>query len=198
MARLLTSVWMVVLLGTILFFGTMFFLLDPSKLGTLAKSEETIVEARVTGASWEFVDPEVNRLVEELNQEKQLVAKQREELTQWAKRLQAEQAELSSVTQAVQQAQIEFDKNWLRFQAEEVKNVKRLAKTFSGMQPETAVKVMEQLGEDEMVKLLAVMKDDQVTTLLELIASKGEEQAKRAAALAKRLREVILEEDAKP
>jgi flagellar motility protein MotE (MotC chaperone) len=152
-----------------------------------------VLAARTTGASWDFADPEVDRLVEELNQEKLALAKQREQLDQLAKRLEVERAELNAVTQAVHQVRTEIDRTYLRVQGEEAKNLKRLAKMFATMQPETAVKVMDQLGDQEMVKLLALMKDDQVTPIFEFIAGQGEEQAKRAAALAQQMRQAIIE-----
>ena len=198
MVRLLQSGWFLSLLGSLLYFGTIFVLLDPKQIGTLPSQDHAQELKQTTGASWHFVNPEVDRLVDELQRERLALSQQREELQAWAKRLQAEQAELSVITQAVHQAQAEMDRVFLRVDAEEAKSLKRLAKTFAAMETQTAVAVMDQLSEDEMIKLLALMKDDQVTSILEFIAAQGEEQAKRAAALAGRLGEVIPPENAKP
>jgi flagellar motility protein MotE (MotC chaperone) len=197
MMRLLQSGWMTMLVGTLLYLGTSFFFLDLGHVTLADGTQIATPQGRQYGASWEFLDPEVDRLVQELMQEKTALAQQREQLTQWAKRLEAERAELTSATQAIAQLRSDFDQTYVRVQGEEAKNLKRLSKMFATMAPETSLHVMDQLGEDEMAKLLAIMKDEQVTAILELLASKGEEQAKRAAALAGRLKRALVE-DAKP
>lgn len=197
MVRLLQSGSVTMLIGTLLYLGSSVFFLDLGHVTLGPGTETEIPQGRQHGASWEFLDPEVDRLVEELNQEKAALAQQREQLNQLAKRLEAERAELASATQTVHQLRTEFDQTFVRVQGEEAKNLKRLAKMFATMEPATAMQVMDQLGEDEMSKLLAIMKDDQVTSILQYLASQGEEQAKRAAALAGRLKRALIE-DAKP
>ena len=119
------------------------------------------------------------------------MAAREQQLNELATRLQAERAEINQVTQTVFRLQLEFDRNALRVREDEAANLKKLAKIYSTMTPEGATMIIRQLEDEEIAKLLVIMKESEAAPLLENLAKLGETEAKRAAALSERLRKSI-------
>ena len=103
-------------------------------------------------------------------------------------RLAAERAELASVTQAVWRLREDIDRKILRIQEDEMANVRRLAKTYGGMEAASVAKILRELDEKLAVKILSQMKDDQNAAILEALAKADTEGARVAASLSDRLR----------
>ena len=179
------------LLGGLGFLLTVFALIQ-KPLAESARPRELSEEEQVTGF-WERHDPEVDQLLQEIKNEKELLAKRAAELKELEGRLAAERAELNQVTQRVAQIQQEFDQTIVRIKEEETPNLKKLAKMYMTMSPEGASAIFRELDDEVIVKLLVLMKEDQSAPLLEAMAQKGEEQAKRAASLAEAMRKTTSE-----
>jgi flagellar motility protein MotE (MotC chaperone) len=143
------------------------------------------------GPSWSFFNPELEQLITELNKEKAALAARESQLKQWESRLQTERQEINSITQAVHQLQQEFDKNVVRVRDEESPNLKRLARTYTAMEPESAVAIFRQMEDPTLVKILLCMKDTDTAPILAALAKTGEADAKRTAALSERLRQSV-------
>ncbi len=151
------------------------------------------------GPSWEYVNPEVNQLVDELKKERLALDERARQLNELAARLQAERNELNVVTQQVAQLQKEFDDTVVRVTEEESVNLKRLAKVYTSMSPEGASVILKQLDETTIVKILTFMKDGETAPILETIAKLGDAEAKLAASISERLRlAVVRKPTAKP
>jgi len=179
------------LLGGLAFLLTVFALIQ-KPLAESAKPRPKTEEEKTAGF-WERHDPEVDQLVQEIKNEKELLTKRAAELKELEARLAAERAELNQVTQRVSQVQQEFDQNVIRVKEEETPNLKKLVKMYMTMSPEAASAIFRELDDEVIVKLLILMKEDQSAPLLEAMAQKGEEQAKRAASLAEAMRKTISE-----
>ena len=191
MIRILQSGWMIAFLGAATFLGVTTVLVTSSKSLTTAPPPVESEPPGGRGPSWEFSNPEVDHLISELKQEKQTVAAREQQLNELATRLQAERAEINQVTQTVFRLQQEFDRNALRVREDEAANLKKLAKIYSTMTPEGATMIIRQLEDEEIAKLLVIMKESEAAPLLENLAKLGETEAKRAAALSERLRKSI-------
>jgi flagellar motility protein MotE (MotC chaperone) len=143
---------------------------------------------RLVGPSWEFSNPEADQLVTELKEEKSAVATRQQELNEMATRLDAERSELGQVTQSVRQLQNDFDKSVLHVQTDETANLKKLAKVYSEMDPQTAADVFVEMDDVSIVKIMIFMKDSETAGILEALAKKGKPQAHRTAMISDRLR----------
>jgi flagellar motility protein MotE (MotC chaperone) len=191
--NILQSNWVVALIGALSYMGT------TVALWTTPLIEPVLVaSAEVDHApkpSWEFLNPEVDQLIDDLEQQKQALDKRERELKALAARLETERTEMNALTQMVATAQAEFDRHVLRIKDEEVVNLKRLAKIYSTMTPEGAVSILMELSDDELVKQLLHMKDSETAPMLELMAAKGQEQAKRVAKLTSRMRMTLAQSD---
>ena len=189
MIKLLTSNWMAALLGSLVYLGsTVAFWKAP----VIPHSGPSVAGADSTasniGASWEFVNPEADQLMAELQVQKKSLEKKEQQLSDLALRLEAERTELNQATQSVHQLQLDFDKNVVRIQEEETANLKKLAKVYADMAPESAAVVFTQMDDPSVIKIMVFMKDIETAAILESMAKTGTTEAKRVAALSESLR----------
>jgi flagellar motility protein MotE (MotC chaperone) len=187
MTRILTSTWMTALLSAVIYLGVTVLCWKTPKPPPVV-DPAVAIHAAETGPSWNFTNPEADQLIAELKVEKKSLEKREQQLGELTVRLQAEQAELNSATQSVQRLQMQFDQNVLRIQEEEVANLKKLAKVYAAMAPETAANIFADLDDVPVVKIMVYMKDGETAAIFEAMAKKGEPEAKRAASISERLR----------
>ena len=138
--------------------------------------------------SWKYYNTDVEFLIEYLKQTSNSFRTRQKDLDELGQRLMAERAELASVTQSVARLRDDIDRQVLRIQDDEAINVKRLAKTYAGMEPSSVAKVFAELDEKFVVKVMSQMKDDQNASILDALAKAGAQGAKLAAALSDKLR----------
>jgi len=190
MMRLLQSSWLVSLTGCLVYLATTAVVLSSAKFESPAPDVETVFSAN-DDPSWKFRNPEFEQWVEDLRSEKTALAARKLELNEWETRLQAEQQELSTVTQRVAQLQADFEKDIVRLKDQQIKNLKRQAKTMADMAPESAASVLDQMSDDDAARILSIMKDDQVALLLETMSKMGRAQTRRAATITERMRHLL-------
>jgi flagellar motility protein MotE (MotC chaperone) len=189
MTRFLQSGWFVALLGCLLYLATTILVLSPSKFAgaRFVKPDYSADD----DPSWKFRNPEFDDWVAQIQSEKEKLALREQQMDQWQTRLNTELQEVSTITQTVNQLQSQFDKDVVRFTAQQQDNVKRQAKLVSAMSPDDAVAMLEQMSDDDVVRILYVMKPDQASAILDALTKGGPAQAKRAATLTERLHQVL-------
>jgi len=138
--------------------------------------------------SWNYYNEDIEFLITYLKKTSNLFRIRQKDLDELGQRLAAERAELASVTQSVARLRDDIDKQVIRIQDDEIINVKRLAKTYAGMDPSSAAKVFAELDEKLVVKVMSQMKDDQNAAILDALAKTNAQGAKLAAALSDKLR----------
>ena len=191
MTRWLTSGWVVVLAGGLVYLGTTALLIRPAQF---AGVRATLADAKLTpdnDPSWKFKNPEFQQWVAELKMEKSDLDARAQRLQELQTRLAAQQQEFTIATQSVYELQAEFDKNVIRIKSQEVQNLSKQAKIISGMSPEGAANLIAQMADDDVVRLLSIMKPDEAGIMLDSMSKLGKTQAKRAADLTARLRMVL-------
>jgi flagellar motility protein MotE (MotC chaperone) len=138
--------------------------------------------------SWNYYNADIEFLIIYLKQTSNSFRIRQKELDELGQRLAAERAELASVTQSVARLRDDIDKQVIRIQEDEAINVKRLAKTYAGMEPSSVAKVFAELDEKLVVKVMSQMKDDQNASILDALAKTNAQGAKLAASLSDKLR----------
>jgi flagellar motility protein MotE (MotC chaperone) len=192
MVRFLQSAWMTMLLGGFLFFGTTAALLKPSQLPVVTVNPLTqIASAGGNEPSWKFRNPEMEQWIQEIQREKDALNVREQQLKDLETRLNAERQEISVVTQAVYQMQMDFDKNVVRLNAQDSENLKRQAKLLSAMSPEGAAATLSEMSDDDVVRILFTMKADDASLALDTLSKSGKEQSKRAASIIERMRHTL-------
>lgn len=182
---------MIALTGGLLFLVTTVVVLDPTKFeGARAASIEA-PRSPNSDPSWRFRNPEFEQWIEQLKQEREALALKEQQLKELQTRIETERAEISAVTQAVSQLQIEFDKNIVRFKQQEVENLKKQTKVIAAMSPEGAAKMLNELADDEVVRILFTMKADEAGPIVDAMSKMGKAEAKRAAAITERIRQAL-------
>jgi flagellar motility protein MotE (MotC chaperone) len=188
---MLHSPWLVALVGGLLYLGTTLAVLRPAKFaGLRAAAQEREVSA-ADDPSWKFRNPEFNEWVAQIKDEKEALALRSQQLNELQTRLDSERQEFSIVTATVSQMQTNFDKNVIHFKAQETENVKHQAKLIAAMSPEGSAAMIRQMSDDEIVRILFIMKADQASLLLDTLSKTSETDAKRAAMLTIRLQQVL-------
>jgi flagellar motility protein MotE (MotC chaperone) len=188
MNRILQSPAAVVILGGLMFFFTMFMMLSTVHFGPVATAAKVPLMAE-DDPSWKFRNPEIDQWVAQIKDERESLATREQQLQEWEARLAAESRELSSVTQAVSKVQADFDQRVLLFKDQEKENLKKQLKVVAGMSPEGAAAMLNEIPDDDVTKLLFAMKPDNSAAILDAMSKLG--QARRAAALAQRLKDVL-------
>ena len=186
MSKILQSGWLTALLGSIVYCGTTAAVMMSAHLPVARVEAKESPES--FNAGWDFHNPEMDLLINELKKEKEGLALKEKQLKDLALRLEAERAELTVVTQVVHRMQVEYDRNFVRVKEEETANLRKLAKVYSGMTPEGAAVIFKQMEDEQIVKILLFMKESESAPLLENFARLGEPEAKRAASISEHLR----------
>jgi len=189
MIRIFQSAWFVALAGCVLYLATTVVVLNPSKFAGVQFTNPDF--SAEDDPSWRFRNPEFNQWVAQIQSEKQNLDLREQQLNELQTRLNAELQEISAVTQTVVQLQGSFDQNVVRFKAQETDNVKHQAKLIAAMSPEGATAMLNEMPDDDAVKILFTMKTDEASLILDALSKKGEPQAKRAAQLTQRLQQVL-------
>ena len=181
-------------LGSILFMLTTAFLstrgLGPAP-ATSENSDDGTEDGQKpnsTGASWAFFNPELDQIVSELKSEREALAAKEKQLKELAARLRAERAELDGSLQTIKKLQQQVDRDVYRIKEDEAANLKRLSKMYASMEPTGAARILRELDDVVVVKILGLMKEAETGLILEAMARLGEPETKRAAALSENLR----------
>ena len=149
--------------------------------------------AEVEGKSqgWDFWTIEIDGLSSELKEERARLRSQAETLNQRAARLASEQQELAKIRKDIETMRTEINRKVIEITADEAKNLKTLAQTYSGLSPKGAVAILREMDDTTVVKILSLMKTESVGAIFEEMAKTAGPDgllAKRAAALSEKLR----------
>lgn len=189
--KMLKSPVVAAMLGGLLFLLTSAFLTTQG----LARLPQVVVEhgevapePSINGPSWTFFNPEMEQIVGELKSERDTVAIKEKQLAELAARLRAERAELDEELKKMKAIQAKVDRDVMRIKDDEAGNLKKLAKMYAIMDPAGAAKIMRELDDVVVVKILTLMKEPEVALVLESFARMGDPETKRAAQLSESLR----------
>jgi flagellar motility protein MotE (MotC chaperone) len=152
-----------------------------------ARQKKTVAEK--PEAPWDFWTVEIEGLASELKDQKAMLRQREEALTVREARLAADQKELAKTRQQVETLRDELAGRMLEVRADEAKNLKTVANTFRNLSPKAAVPILSEMDPLTVVKVLAVMKADEVSAIFEEMGKSTDELVvKRAAFLTERMR----------
>jgi flagellar motility protein MotE (MotC chaperone) len=140
---------------------------------------------------WDFWTIEIDGLASELKEERARLRQQADLLNQRAARLSSEQQELAKIRAEIESMRAEINRKVIEITADEAKNLKNLASTYSSLSPRAAVAILREMDDTTVVKILSLMKSDVVGPIFEEMAkTQGPDGplARRAALLSERLR----------
>jgi flagellar motility protein MotE (MotC chaperone) len=191
--KFLQSPLFAAILGGVLFLLTSAFLTTQG-IATASLSHEgseTAPHASTKGPSWNFFNPELDQVIADLKSERDTLAGREKQLNELATRLKAERAELDAALNNIKKIQQQVDRDVFRIKEDEAGNLKKLAKMYSAMEPASAARILRELDDVIMVKILTLVKEPEAALILESLARLGEAETKRAAAISEDLRSNI-------
>jgi flagellar motility protein MotE (MotC chaperone) len=195
MLKKLNSPWIGSIAGLVAFLSVTAGTWNASTRSIQAAREAATAAAKnaaKTETPWSFDTAEIDSLVKELKNEREMVSKREKDLNELATRLNAEREELTQLTQTVFRMQKDFDLSVSHVSDEETANLKKLAKTYSGMEPEAAAGIFKQMDDASIVKIMVFIKDDQRGPILAAMSKGNETDAKRAGDLTEKLRVAVV------
>lgn len=190
MTRLLKSPWVLAAVGMVSYLLTTGLVLWLNRDVMVPEVEAPVEEPRGR-PSWEFHNPEVDQLIQELRRERETIAARQAQLDELSARLQAEKQEIAQVLQRVEQMQKQLDATLVRISTDEGSKLKKMARTYATMAPETAARVFKEMDDKSVVRIMAFMKETETAQVFEALAKLGEPQARRVADLSDQLRLVM-------
>ena len=140
---------------------------------------------------WDFWTIEIENLSNELKEERLRLRKLAEGLELRAARLAAEEQEFSKVRANVEALRKQITDKVIEISADESKNLRALAQTYTTLSPRAAVVIIRELDDTTAVKILSLMKPDAVGPIFEEMSKPSADAdplARRAAMLSERLR----------
>jgi flagellar motility protein MotE (MotC chaperone) len=148
-----------------------------------------VVEKKAQG--WDFWTVEIDNLASELRDEKGRQHKQAEMLDQRSARLDSEQQELDKIRANVESMEKEIGQRVIEIHADEAKNLRALAQTYTELTPHAAVAILKEMDDNTVVKILSLMKPDVVAHVFEEMSTTSDKDgllARRAAILSEKIR----------
>jgi flagellar motility protein MotE (MotC chaperone) len=140
---------------------------------------------------WDFWTIEIENLSTELKEERVRQKKLGEALDQRAARLASEEKEFEKLRAEMETLRKEFGEKVIEIAADEMKNLRALAQTYSNIPAQAAVAIIRELDDTTAVKILSLMKPDVIGPIFEEMTKTTTADgslAKRAAVLSEKLR----------
>ena len=148
--------------------------------------------AELKQKGWDFWTIEIENLSNELKDERARLHKQSDQLDQRAARLAAGEKELAKVRADVAALRQEIADRVTEITADEQKNIRTLAQTYTNLTPRAVVAIFREMDDSTAVKILSLMKPDVVGPIFEQMAitagADGQPLSRRAAILSEKLR----------
>ena len=194
MTRLLSAPWFLAVLALLIMVGTQFaaFKLYWDELFPTKQDILVIKREDPSPLHWSFSSDEIIRMKDELKKRLASVEKRENELAEFEARLEADRIEVESIKESVEVMRDSLMDDIVRLEEGESRNLKNLAKTYSGLEPAAAVNIFNELDDDTVVKILFFMKPDTVGSILQEMATQPGDGdrglVKRAAKLSDMLR----------
>jgi flagellar motility protein MotE (MotC chaperone) len=198
--QFLQSTFFASLLGSLIFLGTSALLTIKGVASIVVHANEDIHGPLpdTKGPSWSFFNPEMDQIIADLRIEKEAMAAKEKQLTEMANRVKAEKAELDEAVRGIKRVQEMVDRSIIQIKEDEAANLKRLAKMYATMEPPGAARILREIDDAVIVKILTLMKEPETAAILEAFARTGDPETKRAAAIAETLRIAASNKPAKP
>lgn len=190
--KLLSNPIVLVLLGLVLGVGTSAALIWKTArplMHEVAASRAKAGKPEKPEKPWDFWTLEIESLASELKEQKAVLKQREEGLVLQEARLAAEQKELLKTRKQVEALRDEIAAKMIEVQADEAKNLKTLANTYKNLSAKAAVAILREMDELTVVKVLSLMKVDEVSPIFEEMGkSTDPDLAKRAAVISERMR----------
>jgi flagellar motility protein MotE (MotC chaperone) len=171
--------------------GLAWFWLRADKMVALALARpRASAMASERSKGWDFWTVEIDNLASELRDQRARLKKEENDLDLRTARITSDRQELEELRAELNSMHKEISDKVVEIQADEAKNLRMLAQTYTNLTPHAAVAIIRELDDATVVKILSLMKPDVVGPIFEDMAQSapGTSDAHRAAVLSEKLR----------
>jgi flagellar motility protein MotE (MotC chaperone) len=141
---------------------------------------------------WSFRTNEIYRLIDELRTARDVVRVKESELNEREARVKSTEQEMMRLRAEIESMRSELSKYLVEVESSELRNLRTEVSVLANLEPATVVTIFQEKTDDEVVKLMSMMKPDVIAPLMtQMIAiekkADGTPSAERVARLLKRL-----------
>ena len=161
--KLLSNIWFLMLLSAVSFLGVLFFLSQgaASKQPSLPETMHTKeVDGTAVAALWNTQTGYIEKIENELKDRLRDFDQRESKLDQMEERIKSEKLELERIQKDVALMRQSIDDMVLAIDAAKVKNLRSQSSVYSGMDPQSVVKVFNTMSDVEVAEILYFMKPD--------------------------------------
>ena len=179
MKHLLSTKVIFVILGGLIYIGvtmlTLFYSIGTLEFKPNQKTDGTQIgmTAKLDGPSWDYINPELDFLIQELKTRKEDIEKKEKELMLLETRVQKDLDQLSSITNRMRNLQDEFERSATTLTKNEEQNINRLLGLFKTLEPEQIGTILEPMSDEKIAKIFRLLKPAEVSPVVDLWLSKG-------------------------
>ena len=155
------------------------------------RRNEQIAAVVILKKPWDFWTVEIDKLADELEVKLADLSGREADLEAREARIAAAMAELTQARTEIDTMRTQLSKSIGELKESEMKNIRTLAATYADMKPKAALPLLRQLTDDTIIKILAVLKPDNVRPLLDEISKNADadpDMVRRAGLWSERLR----------
>lgn len=135
---------------------------------------------------------EYSSMLDELKTQKEALSQKEQVLTRQADRIKRLENELRTARTKLEKLQEETAVNITEMEESEKRNLRKLAKVYSAMDPDQAAPILARLDDDTIANILIRMKERQAAKLLGSFGAQNAESKQRAALISKKIRTMTL------
>lgn len=166
---------------------------EPEPRSTLIY-EPTYQEPDFSGVSWEFYNPQLSELIEDLKQEKKDLFDRSQHLDMVEKRILNEKKELEALQSNIERLRNEFDSYLLFSTDRQESNLRKTADVIRTMEKKNAVALISSMPLSEAVRLMGFFTPDETAGFFEYMTTSGDEGVVLAAEISAGLRRSYIED----
>lgn len=197
--KILLKYWYIILCALLLSVGAAVGFLYLRKDAWMPPEVDPLAEARKKSAlaamsdsyvAWNFEVAGIEDMRTELEAERALIEAERDELEALRLQVEQERAEMVSLREEIDAMREAVRKEFNKIESSEEENLKRLARIYTEMKPAPIVKVFQDMNQELVVKIMAVMPPESAAGILEEMTKNEEDRhsIERAAAITDELR----------
>ncbi len=149
--------------------------------------------AELKEKGWDFWTIEIENLSTELKGERDRLRQQQDLLDRRAVQLANEAKELAKVRTEIEVVRKNISEKIVEISADEAKNIRTLALTYSNLTPRAAVAILRELDDNTAVKIFSLMKPEVVSPIFEEMSRTAGADgllAKRVAIFSEKMRQL--------
>jgi len=140
----------------------------PSIQDSSSPETEKVQRTKISSQSkdWDFYTAEIDTLINELKIQRDSYDKKFKDLSAVQLRIETEKKELIRIRSEIDKMRQDLSTQTTEMQTAEKSNLRSLARTYSNMKPSQAVAIVAEMSDENVVKMLALMKPDVVAKIL--------------------------------